>query len=109
MAIAHLASGDTAKLQPLGDKLPGTPTTALFKDARMEAIRIVLTAGKRMPEHKVVGPITVQCIEGRVEIRAGGKLISMEAGDLLYLEGGVSHDLIAIENCSLLVTIAIVN
>ena len=109
MAIVHLASGETATLLPLGDRLADTPTTALFKDAHMEVIRIVLMSGKRMPEHKVAGPISVQCIEGRVEIGADGRIISMQAGDLLYLKGGVVHDLHAIDNASLLVTIAIVN
>jgi quercetin dioxygenase-like cupin family protein len=107
MAISHLLSGEVASLLPLGDKLEQTPTTAFFKDERLEVMRIVLPAGKRMPAHAVNGPTTVQCIEGEVELRIGDTHKVMRAGDLLYLAARVLHELAAVENSSLLVTIAL--
>jgi quercetin dioxygenase-like cupin family protein len=107
MAISHLSSGEIASMLPLGEALANTPTTAIFKDTHLEVIRIVLTAGKRMPKHAVDGPITVQCIEGEVDLEVDGTHRKVRAGDLLYLSGGVAHDLTAIVNSSLLVTIAL--
>jgi quercetin dioxygenase-like cupin family protein len=107
MAISHLLSGEVASLHPLGDKLEQTPSTAFFKDTRLEVMRIVLPAGKRMPAHAVDGPITVQCIEGEVDFSMGDTHRVIRAGDLIYLAAGVSHELAAIKNSSLLVTIVL--
>lgn len=107
MAIPHLSSGEVTSIHPLGEKLAQSPTTALFKDERLEVMRVVLPAGKHMPAHVVAGPITVQCIEGEVDFVADSTHTVMQAGDFLYLAGGISHALFAISDTSLLVTIVL--
>jgi quercetin dioxygenase-like cupin family protein len=107
MAMSHLSSGEVASVLPLGDKLELTPTTAFFKDERLEVMRIVLSAGKQMPMHAVLGPITVQCIEGEVDFSMGDAHKVIRAGDLLYLAAGISHGLTAIKDSSLLVTVVL--
>jgi quercetin dioxygenase-like cupin family protein len=107
MAMQHLSSGGIMSILPLGNLIKSTPTAAIFKNEHLEVIRIVLTAGMRMPTHAVAGSITVQCIEGEVDIGVDGVNRKICAGDLLYLAGGVEHDLTAIVNSSLLVTIAL--
>lgn len=107
MAIPHLSSGEVTSVLPLGDKLEQTPTTAFFKDEHLEVMRIILPAGKRMPDHAVDGPITVQCIEGEVDISMEGTHRIIRAGDLVYLAAGVPHELTAIRNASLLVTVVL--
>ena len=72
MSLPHLASGQVASVLPLGVRLTKTPTTAFFKESRLEVMRLVLTAGKHMPAHAVAGPITVQCLEGEVDIGVEG-------------------------------------
>ena len=42
------------------------------KTEEMELIRLVLAAGKVLPNHKVAGPITVHCIEGKIEFTTMG-------------------------------------
>ena len=76
-----------------------------FKTTEFEAMRLFLSAGKELKEHKVDGSITLQCLEGRVEFRFDGETRVMMPGDWLYLVGGVSHSLFAQENASLLLTI----
>lgn len=107
MAIAHLLSGQVARLLPLGDKLPQTPTTALFKDERLEVIHIVMAAGKRMPDHAVDGPLTLQCIEGEIDFGVGAGHTILRTGDLVYLAGGLVHGFTAVKNSSLLLTIVL--
>ena len=109
MAISHLSSGEVTCLLPLGDELEQTPTTALFKHDRLEVMRIVLLAGKGMHAHAVDGPITVQCIEGEVDFSVENAHRILRTGDLLYLEAGIEHELAAIQNSSLLVTIALLS
>lgn len=107
MAISHLSSGEVASVLPLGDTLAQTQTTALLRERQLEVMRLVLPAGKGMPEHAVNGPITVQCIEGEVIFSFGNTDRLMRAGDFLYLAAGTRHKLAAVTSASVLVTIVL--
>lgn len=107
MAILHLSSGEVLNVRPLGDELDQTSTNAFFKDPHLEVMRIFLPAGKRMAQHAVDGPITVQCIEGEVDVVTGDTHKVLRSDDLLYLAAGVSHELLAIRKSSLLITIVL--
>jgi quercetin dioxygenase-like cupin family protein len=107
MAISHAVSGEPIDIQPLGAQLASTKTSALFKSEDLEVIRLVLLAGKSFPPHKVAGEITIQCIEGRIDVTAEGRSHVLAAGQLLFLAAGVVHDVAALENASALVTIAL--
>jgi len=82
-------------------------STAIVKGEQLELIRIVLPAGKSMPEHRVPGEITVQCVKGQLEFSAQGESQIMSAGDMLYLEGDVPHALLALEDSTALLTISL--
>ena len=105
MANLHAEPGDVIDIRPLGSHLAQAVTTTLAKTEQMEIIRLVLPAGKKIPPHKVSGPITVQCLEGRVEFQAFGKWQTLEQGQMLYLTGGELHAVKSLENSSVLVTI----
>ncbi len=105
MAMHHALSGELIDIRPLGDALNTTRTVTLYKTQHLEVFRVVLLAGKEMPEHKVVGELTVQCLEGSVEFSIGTTHDVMRSGDLKCLAGGIPHALRAIENSSLLVTL----
>lgn len=107
MALPHLKSGQLGNTLPLGSALAQTPSHALLKASQLEVIRVVLLAGKSMPEHRVSGEITVQCIEGAIEFFAGTDMHLMRAGDFLHLVGGIPHTLTAREDSSVLVTICL--
>lgn len=109
MSLPHLSSGQVASVLPLGPRLEQTPTAALFKESRLEVMRLVLATGKRFPAHAVAGPITLQCLEGEVEVGMDGSRRLLRQGDLVYLASGVTHDVTAISNASLLVTIVLVD
>ncbi len=105
MAIAHACSGEVIDIQPLGDALRGAVTTTQVKTDRLEIIRFVVPAGKEWRRHRVAGPITVQCLEGRVAFTAAGITRELGPGQMLYLAGGERHSLRGIENATILVTI----
>ena len=71
----------------------------------LEVIRLVIPAGKHIPEHRAPGEITVQCLEGRVAFKAGNVTRDLEAGQLLYLSSAEPHSLSGIEDSSVLLTI----
>ena len=70
-------------------------------------MRLVHVAGKSLPPHKVPGEITVQCIEDSVDVTVDGKSHVLCAGQLLYLPGNVLHGVVALEDASALVTVAL--
>jgi quercetin dioxygenase-like cupin family protein len=107
MAINHARSGESIDVLPLGNRLPGEKTVALFKSEDLEVMRLVLLAGKSLPPHKVPGEITIQCIEGRIDVTADGKSHVLTAGQLLFLSGNLVHGVVAIEDSSAIVTIAL--
>ena len=105
MAIHHALSGELINIRPLGSAITTARTATLYKTQHLEVFRIVLLAGKEMPEHEVVGELTVQCLEGSVEFSIGTTRDVMRVGDLKCLAGGIPHSLRAIEDSSVLVTL----
>ncbi|MBK8528138.1 MAG: cupin domain-containing protein [Rubrivivax sp.] len=107
MAIEHAQPGQAVDVRALGSRLPTEKTIALFKSHDLEVMRLVLAAGKSLPPHKVPGEITVQCIEGSIDVTVDGKSHVLRAGQLLYLPGNVLHGVVALEDASALVTVAL--
>ena len=105
MAIPHAKSGDLIDIGPLGPSLAATATRVLVKSPTLEVIRLVVPAGKDVPEHTAPGDITVQCLEGAVDCTAEGRTQRLVPGQLLYLAAGAPHALRGVENASVLLTI----
>ena len=71
--------------------------------------RIVLTAIQAkttIHEHHSAGRISVQTVEGRIRMHAGGKEFDLPAGRLLVLDRAMPHDVVAIEDSAFLLTVA---
>lgn len=107
MAIPHANPGEVIDLSPLADRIASTKTYTVFKTPTLEAIRLVLPAGKQIAEHKAPGEITVQCLEGRVHFMSGGNTHELTPGKMLYLAAAEPHSLHAIEDSSILVTLSL--
>lgn len=107
MAIPHAEPGQPIDVQPLGARLTSEKTTALFKSAQLEVIRLVLRAGRSLPPHCVPGEVTVQCLDGEIDVLIGGDARPLRAGQMLLLAGGVEHAVVARQDASALVTIVL--
>jgi quercetin dioxygenase-like cupin family protein len=107
MALHHAASGEIIDLGPLAGRLPDTATTALFKTDDLEVMRIVLTAGKTMQDHNVPGDVTIQCLEGAIELTTQNKTQVLRSWQMIHLAAGETHSLSALENASILCTIVL--
>lgn len=105
MAIAHATPGEVFDVRPLGGALKDAKSTTLIRAAQLEVIRLVLPAGKRLPEHHVPGEITVQCVEGVIRFFVKGEPRTMQAGEMLLLGAGEPHALEALDDASVIVTI----
>ncbi len=101
MAVEHAEPGKVIDLNTFG----GTASTAVVKENAFEAIRLHLSPGKKIPPHKVDGPITVHCLSGSCTFFVADESRELVPGSWLYLEGGTMHALEAEEACAVLVTI----
>ena len=69
-------------------------------------IRITMKQGQVMKEHKTPYPIIVEIFEGHITIGAKGENHNLVRGDLVYLEGGVPHDLRAEQDSTVRLTLS---
>lgn len=77
--------------------------------AKYDSLRVVLMALKaraRIPEHQTEGRISIHTITGRVTVHAAGRTFDLPAGRLLTLDEALRHDVEAVEDSALLLTIA---
>ena len=109
--IADLAYQNKAELYGLLFDVAAEVLQTIAADRKHLGARIgatlVLQAGKALPPHKVPGEITIHCLEGRMAVGADGAQHVLAAGQLLYLDGGVMHDVRALDDASALVTIVL--
>ena len=107
MAIPHASPGQALDVRPLGGRLSTDKTSALFKSVDLEVMRLVLLAGKSLPQHKVPGEITIHCLEGSLDVELDDATVRLEARELLFLTGNATHGVKAVTDASALVTIAL--
>lgn len=69
----------------------------LNTDAGKE-IRIAFKKGQIMKEHQTPFPIVVQVFRGTIDFGVRGEIQKLAEGDMIALEGGVPHDLTAMED-----------
>ena len=105
MAVPHAQPGEVIEVRPLGTNLSHAKTTTLIKTKNLEVIRLVLPRGKHLPRHEAPAEVTIQCLEGRIVMDLGGRVVELAAGDLLYLNERAPHDVRAVEDSSVLATL----
>ena len=105
MATTHAASGELIDIRPLGAALRQASSSTLVRADHLEVFRFVLVAGKTAPDHKAAGAITIQCLEGEVDLEAHGLTQTLLPGTMVFLADAEPHAIKALKDSSLLVTI----
>jgi quercetin dioxygenase-like cupin family protein len=84
----------------------GRNAKILVKYPDFRILLIGLRAGTQWAEHHAAGSISVQTISGHILIRAAGRTFDLPEGQLLALERDVPHDVEALAESAILLTIA---
>ena len=80
-------------------------TLAKYPDFRV--VLILMKGGTRMRQHRAEGRVSIQQLKGRVRIHLEAhRNVEVSVGQLLVLDCGVLHDVEALEESSLLLTIS---
>lgn len=98
-----------AEIHRLHEEIPwstGQKARTLIKYDDFRIVLIALAAEARMQEHKADGRISIQVLSGHVQLRASGRTFNLRPGGLLALDRGISHDVYALEESALLLTVA---
>lgn len=73
-------------------------TRVILETSHSREIRILMKQGQKMKEHKAPYPIIVHVLKGKIEFGINGKSHLMGEGSIIDLESNVPHDLNALED-----------
>lgn len=82
------------EIRTLRDELARAPARigrTLVKDGPLRVTLVGIRADRGLHEHRAAGPVTIQVLEGAVEVAANGKTWPLATGMLLALDAGVAH------------------
>jgi quercetin dioxygenase-like cupin family protein len=77
----------------------------LLKADDLRIVLIVSSAGARLHEHRTDNRITVQAVSGHVQLRLPDRAIDLRAAEMLVLDRGIPHDVVAQEDSVILLSI----
>ena len=78
----------------------------IFETPFSKEIRITMKKGQEMKEHQTPYPIVVELFEGRVDFGVEGRIYNLEKGDILTLGGTIPHNLVALEDSIVRLTLS---
>jgi quercetin dioxygenase-like cupin family protein len=86
--------------------LHGRNALTLVKYSDLRIVFMILRAGARLEEHHAGATISIHVLKGHIRLHLPEALVDLTAMHLLALERDVPHDLEAIEESAVLLTIA---
>lgn len=84
----------------------GRNAVTLVKHPDFRIVFMLMKPGARMREHHANARISVQALSGRVRLHLQDRAVDLPAGSLVALERQLTHDVEALEESSVLLTIA---
>jgi quercetin dioxygenase-like cupin family protein len=85
--------------------LHGRNAVTLVKYPDLRVVYIRMKAGARLREHHAGATISLHALSGHLQLHLTDALVDLPAGNLLVLERDIPHDLEAIEESAILLTL----
>jgi quercetin dioxygenase-like cupin family protein len=84
----------------------GQNARTLVKYDDLRVVLIAVQRDARIPEHQTEGRVSLHVISGHIQVRASGRTFNLPTGGLLTLDPAIRHDVTAIDESAILLTIA---
>jgi quercetin dioxygenase-like cupin family protein len=81
-------------------------TKVIVETSFSKEIRILLKKGQVMKEHQTPYPILIHVLKGHIELGVREKKYSMNDGDIIALDGGIPHNLSAVDDSVVRLTLS---
>lgn len=84
----------------------GHTARTLVREPDLRVVLLVMKAGSRVEEHRAQGTASVQVVSGQVRMQLPDKSVELAPGKVLILDRGLPHDVEALSDSSVLLTLA---
>jgi quercetin dioxygenase-like cupin family protein len=98
--------GEVGRLQSETAWTSGQNARTLIKYDTLRVVLVALQAGRNLPEHETEGRLTIHVLSGHLEVKAAGRTFNLRPGGLLALDRNLPHDVRALQESTVLLTIA---
>src|SRR5512146_83255 len=88
------------------DRETGRSAKTLAKHPDFRIVLVHMKANTQMNQHRAEGRVSIHQLLGKMCVRVPEQEVNLSAGELLVLDGGVLHDLEALEESCFLLTIS---
>lgn len=78
----------------------------MARSGRLRVTLVALNSGIEVGTHHADSPLTIQLLEGRLGFRVGDNEHELRAGQVLFFGPAEAHDIRALEESALLITIS---
>lgn len=80
-------------------------SVTVVKTANLSVVLTAIRKGATLCGHEVDGPVTLQVVSGAIRFGVAGQPRTLSAGTVIALDKAVPHDIEALEDSGLLLTI----
>lgn len=110
IVVINKLNNDIMKIKSFNDALEFdakcVQTKVILETPFSKEIRILLKEGQIMKEHKAPYAILIHLLNGTIELGVKGKVMLMNSGDIIALEAGILHDLVAQTDSTIRLTLS---
>ena len=105
-AIAFAIAKEVNLLRQEPEWISGTRNSVtVVKTSNLSIVLTAIKKGATLCGHQVDGPITLQVLSGTIQFGVAGEPRTLSAGTVIALEKSIAHDIHALEDSELLLTI----
>ena len=83
----------------------GRMARTLAKDGPLRVILVVLAAAGTLEEHQAAGPVTIQPLQGDIQVFFDARMEKLRVGQLMTLGAGVRHGVASSSGGAFLLTV----
>jgi quercetin dioxygenase-like cupin family protein len=98
-------SDEIARLKGESSWSLGKRNAITLSKGPLRVVLVLLKEGARLEEHRARGPMTLQVLSGSIRFRSGETGVELAPGRLVVLEAILSHDVEALADAALLLTL----